>query len=239
MIAKPFMALGKSAAGFLAKTGRRLGRRATVTAGRLMQKAMPFVDDALLMLSKNSSKFLRLIGGTAKGLAKAAGPVGIAVAALDAGVTAVHDIAYAGKILGKSEDQLGVYDRFRVGMAGVLSSLTFGYVTTEKIVETQDLINAGMWKGFRTFQKGFNKTLEFVTGGMLSADTLQNAEDGIIQFGRTVFHFFDNMIEDALEFITGGDFWEDCRIRGILYPTGFRQRNPIGKKACQYSQNEI
>lgn len=188
MIAKPFMALGKSATGFLAKTGRRLGRRATVTAGRSMQKAMPFVDDALLMLSKNSSKFLRLIGGTAKGLAKAAGPVGIAIAALDAGITGVSKAANAGELLNKSEELITAGDRVRAAQAGVIESLSFGLISAEKFIEVQDKVNDTMISGA---EKIFGKS--------------------IVSFGRTALNFFDVIISDFLELLTGGTFWSDWR----------------------------
>jgi hypothetical protein len=214
-ITKPVgKALG-AAGRFLRKTGRRAGRRTAVTVGRAVKSfksgGFKFVDNALEFLAKRSTKLAKLVGGTAKGLAKVAGPIGIAVTALDAGVTAVHSIANAGKILGKSEADMGVYDRFRVGMAGIASSLTFGLVSTEKIIETQDKIHAMMWKGFRTFQSGFNKVLGALTLGLVKPEQFESIENGVIQFGRTIFHFFDNMIEDALEFFTGGTFWSDWR----------------------------
>lgn len=214
-IARPIgKALG-AAGRFIRKTARRVGRRATVAVGRASQSlkkgAFKFADDALTLLSKNGSKFARLTGGVAKGLAKVAGPVGIAITALDAGVTAVHSIANAGKLLGKSEDELGVYDRFRVGMAGIASSLTFGLVSTEQMIQIQDKIHDGLWKGFRIFQNGFNEVLSIATLGIVKPEKFKKIQDGAIQFGRKVFHFFDMMISDALEFLTGGTFWSDWR----------------------------
>lgn len=222
MIAKPLASIAGKAVGFVSKVATRVKRRAAVavtkstrkvatSAGKFFKGSLTMADDALRLFGRNSSKLVKVVGKSAKSFLKVAGPIGIAAAALDAGVTAVHEIANAGKILGKTEDQMGVYDRFRVGVAGIASSLTFGLVSTEKIIETQDKINQNLWKGFRLFQKGFNKTLEFVSFGLIDSDSLKNIEDGIIQFGRTVFHFFDNIIEDALEFITGGTFWEDWR----------------------------
>lgn len=216
MIAKPLVSIAKTAGSFISKVATRVKRRVAVSAGRLLKGSSNMADDGLEFLAKRSGKLVKLIGGTAKSLAKFAGPVGLAVTALDAGVTAVHSIANAGKILGKSEEELGVFDRFRVGMAGIASSLTFGLVSTEKIIETQDKIHTTLWKGFRGFQKGFNKTLEFISFGLIDEKSLEKIQNGVIQFGRTVFHFFDKIISDALEFITGGTFWEDWR-RGWDY----------------------
>lgn len=206
LIAKPFVSLGKRAAGFLAKTGRRLGRRATVKAGRFLQsaakkggqaveyagsllkKSKPFIDDALKLLEKNSGKFLRLTGGAAKSLAKAAGPIGIAVTALDAGITGVSKAANAGKLLNKSEELVTAGDRFRAAQAGVIESLSFGLVSAEKFIEVQDKASDTMISGA---EKIFGKS--------------------IVDFGRTALNFFDVIISDFLELLTGGTFWSDWR----------------------------
>ena len=185
----------QTASKFVRKGTRRLGRRAAVAGTKFLRRGG----------AKIAAK------GGLKGIAKVAGPVGIAVAALDAGVTAVHAIANAGKTLKKNEVDVTVFDRYKVGMAGVASSLSFGLISVEDAISYSDKISDGLGKAFRTVQKGFNKALSFVSMGFIKENELEKLENKFINFGKRIFKFADFMLTDLTSWLTGGTFWEDWR----------------------------
>lgn len=162
--------------------------KAKKTINSAIKKPFNFIDDALKILAKRSGSFVKIIGGASKSLLKFAGPVGIAITTLEAGITGISKAANAGKLLNKSEELITAGDRFRAAQAGVIESLSFGLISAEKFIEVQDKVSDTMIGGA---EKIFGKS--------------------IVDFGRTALNFFDIIISDFLELLTGGTFWSDWR----------------------------
>ena len=163
-------------------TGEKIFSRGAKPAIELSGKFGP--KPAIELLGKFGPKIARF----SKVLIKTAGPIGIAITTLEAGVTAISKIANAGALLGKAEDAVTVGDRVRAAEAGMVESVTFGLVSAEKFIEIQDKISDTIISGSEAI---FGKN--------------------ITNFGRNVLNFFDVIVTDFTTWLTGGNFWSEWR----------------------------